>query len=255
MKIYHYTKFNNFCSIWIQQKLLFSEWTNSNDIYEREKIYNLTQDSNKFHDKVFSFQTFRKLIDEVFKEVARYKQVSFCLDFEDLKGYESPMMWGQYARDYQRSGVCIELESTKLKVIPNGSDIYEGKVCYKEMLSPTDIINVDIEESDAIQNYVIKNKDSLFFQKHYHWSHENEYRIISKNADYIDISHAITHVYVLNTDEITVECVKRITKNSKKVELISVGGINNVHMSSTNLYTLEHDRAELQKLNRLKESN
>jgi hypothetical protein len=26
MKLYHYTTFANFCSIWIQQKLKFSEW-------------------------------------------------------------------------------------------------------------------------------------------------------------------------------------------------------------------------------------
>jgi hypothetical protein len=37
MKLYHYTTFTNFCSIWIQQKLKFSEWTNCNDVFEREK--------------------------------------------------------------------------------------------------------------------------------------------------------------------------------------------------------------------------
>ena len=39
MKLYHYTTFTNFCSIWIQQKLNFSEWTNCNDVFEREKVY------------------------------------------------------------------------------------------------------------------------------------------------------------------------------------------------------------------------
>lgn len=39
MKLYHYTTFTNFCSIWIQQKLLFSEWMNCNDVYERERRF------------------------------------------------------------------------------------------------------------------------------------------------------------------------------------------------------------------------
>ena len=55
MKLYHYTKFSNFCSIWIQQKLKFSEWTNSNDVYEREKIYNFTQHSKECSQSVRHF--------------------------------------------------------------------------------------------------------------------------------------------------------------------------------------------------------
>ena len=77
MKLYHYTKFSNFCSIWIQQKLKFSEWTNSNDVYEREKIYNFTQHSKEYKGKMFPSEVFQQFVQNVFKEVEHYKQISF----------------------------------------------------------------------------------------------------------------------------------------------------------------------------------
>ena len=131
MKLYHYTTFANFCSIWIQQKLRFSEWTNCNDLYERDKVYNLTQQSREHNGIKFSLEVFRQFKKNVFEEVERYKQVSFCLDYKDIKGYASPMMWGHYARDYQRSGVCIEIDSLKIKSSPPNAKIYKGKVSYK----------------------------------------------------------------------------------------------------------------------------
>ena len=111
MNLYHYTKFSSFGSIWIQQKIKFSEWTNCNDVFEREKIYNLTLQSKKYNGKECPPERFKQFVSEVFKEAEQYRQVSFSLDYNDLKGYASPMMWGHYARDFQRSGICIELDS------------------------------------------------------------------------------------------------------------------------------------------------
>ncbi len=67
MKLYHYTKFANFCSIWIQQKLTFSEWMNCNDIYEREKIYNFTLQSKEYNGKMFSPEVIEQFVKNVFE--------------------------------------------------------------------------------------------------------------------------------------------------------------------------------------------
>ena len=86
MKLYHYTTFTNFCSIWLQQKLKFSEWTNCNDVYEREKTYKYTQLSLKHNGKTYPPGVLKQFSTKVFEEVERYHQLSFCLDYENIKG-------------------------------------------------------------------------------------------------------------------------------------------------------------------------
>lgn len=249
MKLYHYTTYANFCTIWIQQKLKFSEWTNCNDVYERDKVYNLTQQSREHNGIKFSVEVFRQFKKNVFEEVGRYKQVSFCLDYKDMKGYASPMMWGHYARDYQRSGVCIEIDSLKIKSSYPNAKIYKGKVFYKINLTATEIGGVNQEKADAAQTFVVKNRKQLFFQKHPHWKPENEYRYLSKNCDYLDISDAITMVYVLNGDEVTLESVKRIVMDTHKVSFLQVGG-KSLGLNPMTIYDYDDLQETMRELNR-----
>lgn len=221
MKLYHYTTFTNFCSIWIQQKLKFSEWTNCNDIYERDKIYKLSQHSSEYNGKKCPIERFKQFKSNVFEEVEQYKQISFCVDSKDCAGYASPMMWGHYARDYQRSGVCLEIDSSKIN-FPKG--IYQKKVSYNRNLKPTHIIGVNAELEDAAQTFVIKNKKNLFFRKHWHWKYENEYRLVSKKCPALDISGAISNIYVLGEDIITLQSIRDIVKDSEKVSFLDIGG-------------------------------
>lgn len=241
MKLYHYTTFTNFCSIWIQQKLKFSEWTNCNDIYERDKIYQLSQHSSEYNGKKCPIEIFKRFKNNVFKEVELYRQISFCLDSKDCTGYASPMMWGHYARDYKRGGVCIEIDSTKIN-FPKG--IYKKKVSYNRNLKPTHIIGVDAEKEDAAQTFVIKNRNNLFFRKHWHWNHENEYRIVTKDPECkeLDISGAITSVYILREDDITLNAIRGIVGDTKMISYLYVGGLNGLSLLPMNL----HDREELE---------
>ena len=62
MKLYHYTTFTNFCSIWIQQKLKFSEWTNCNDVFEREKIFRFTLNSKIYNGKECPPEAFQEIL-------------------------------------------------------------------------------------------------------------------------------------------------------------------------------------------------
>lgn len=248
MKLYHYTTFANFCSIWIQQKLKFSGWTNCNDVFEREKIYELSQQSLVFNGKKYPTEVFRQFKDKVFEEVERYQQISFSLDYKEVKGCVSPMMWGHYARDFQRSGVCLELDSSKIKY-PKDYKIFKKKVSYKKVLKPTHIVGVDAEKNDAAQIFVIKNRNNLFFNKHWHWKYENEYRLVSKECKELDISNAITSVYVLGEDDITLQSVKRIIVDTEKITFLNVGGLKSLKLNPTNLYDYEELQEEIRYIN------
>ena len=250
MKLYHYTTFTNFCSIWIQQKLKFSGWTNCNDVYEREKMYNFTLQSKEYKGKRFSDEVFRQFTQNVFKEVELYRQISFCLDYKDINGYASPMMWGHYARDYQRSGVCLELDSSKI-VFPTSRKIFKKKVSYRRDLMATHVGGVDAEREDAAQTFVIENRDNLFFRKHWHWKYENEYRIVSKECEELDISGAITSVYVLGEDDVTLQSVNRIIMDSEKVGFLNVGGLKSLRLNSMNLYDYNSIQEEIKYINEI----
>ena len=105
----------------------------------------------------------------------------------------------------------------------------------------THIAGVDAEKEDAAQKFVIDNKNNLFFKKHWHWKYENEYRLVSKECDFLDITGAISSVYVLGEDDITLQSVNRIVGDSKKIEYLYVGGLDILKMNSMNL----HDRDSL----------
>lgn len=249
MKLYHYTTFTNFCSIWIQQKLKFSGWTNCNDVFEREKIYELTQKSLGYNDKKYPPGVFRLFKERVFEEVEKYKQISFSLDYDKVvKGCASPMMWGHYARDYQRSGVCLELDSSKIKY-PRGFKVYKKRVSYRKTLKPTFIGGVDAEKEDAAQTFVINNRNNLFFNKHWHWKFENEYRLVSKECKDLDISDAITSVYVLGEDNITLQLVKRIIMDTERISFLNVSGLKSLHLNPMNLYDYEELQEEIKYIN------
>lgn len=249
MKLYHYTTFTNFCSIWIQQKLKFSGWTNCNDVFEREKIYKLTQQSLGYNGKKYPKGVFELFKEKVFEEVEKFQQISFSLDYDnDLKGCASPMMWGQYARDYQRSGVCLEFDSSKIKY-PKGLKVYKKKVSYRKKLIPTFMGGVDAEKEDAAQTFVINNRNNLFFNKHWHWKYENEYRIVSKECKELDISGAITSVYVLGEDNITLQLVKRIIMDTGKIAFLNVCGLKKLYLNPMNLHDYEELQEEIKNIN------
>lgn len=246
MKLYHYTTFTNFCSIWIQQKLKFSDWTNCNDVFEREKVFNFTLNSRKYKGKECSPEALKKFYLGVFEEIKKYRQISFSKDYRDgIKGYASPMMWGHYARDYQRCGICIELEASKIKM-PKRVKIYKRGVSYTKSLIATHVGGVDAERYDAAQAFVENNINQLFFIKHFHWKYENEYRYLSKELDAVlDISDAITSVYVLEEDNITLQLVKRIITDTQKISFLNVGGLKTLKLNPLNLYEIECIKEEI----------
>ena len=159
------------------------------------------------------------------------------------------MMWGHYARDFQRSGICIELDSSKIRLMPDKAKIYRGRVIYKKELTATHIGGVDAELEDAAQTFVEKNRKKLFFHKHKHWQPENEYRFISKDCEFIDISDAITSVYVLGEDNITLQLVKRIIMDTERISFLNVGGLKSLKLNPMNLYDYEEMKNNINRNN------
>lgn len=146
------------------------------------------------------------------------------------------MMWGQYARtkidNTWQDGVCIELDSTKIK--RPKEFLYEGEIDYKEIVPMPCLEGIDPLQSDAAERYVTLNKKMLFFTKHKHWEHENEYRIVCKEVEFLDISNAITGIYALDESEALTK-VKELVTDESLVYFLRQNDAENYHLTATNL--------------------
>lgn len=210
MKLYHYTTIESFSKIWVSKQLRFSESKNTNDLFEKRKTWELIcgilpkeENSNNMLDVINSF-------GRCFSEIlSKYKQISFTLDYKNSSGCKSSMMWGQYA--HNENGVCIEFDSDKILFPPES---YRSKVKYTY-----DIPKIKFDKENAfidkayMQQYVKKNRATVFFTKHKHWEHENEYRLVCKGYDTLSIEGAITKVYVYDSVNINTRVVERIVNN------------------------------------------
>ena len=196
------------------------------------------------------FKGFRKSVGE---ELDRYRQVSFCLDYNrNMPGYTSPMMWGQYARSKDKmglwqDGVCLALDSEKL--VRPSTLFFERKVIYSENVKPPHVRGIDISREDAAERFVLKNKHQLFFTKHRHWEHEREYRFVSKTAKDIGIADAIIGVYVLNTDDSTLDRIENVVKDDKIINLVQIVGIKSLNLSANSLWDIRDLQEMMRKMN------
>jgi len=234
MKLYHYTSIKAFKKIWESKSLKFSVSKTTNDYFERNKSLRLTNNSFLSMKDGEAIESF---FHSVFREIESYKQISLTKDYKTLKGYASPMMWGQYARSKTKyntwkDGVCIELESSKIER-PTDS-FFEGEVNYDERVPMPLLEGIDPLQSDAAERYVTLNQKLLFFAKHKHWEHENEYRIVCKGVEYLDISNAIIGIYALDESEALTK-VKELVTDESLVYFLRQNDAENYHLTATNL--------------------
>lgn len=203
-KLYHYTSFDTFVKIWLSKKLRFGVQKNLNDLNEANKYVStvILKDSKT---------RIRKGLDAI----SDYKQISLTKDYDSYtKGSMSPMMWGHYGD--KSNGVCIELDYKKLIL---EKDMFHREVKYiKYLKEPIDIpscFNSEIE----FQKHIFKNKIDIFFTKLDDWKGENEYRIISKNHDFLDIENAISAIYVRNVLSDSCKMAEKLIDNKIPVYL------------------------------------
>ena len=206
-KLYHTTSLNSFMLIWAKKRLKFAPLTGVNDIKEQSLL--ISHQSPQLLPMLYAMQDIRKA----------YKQISFTMDFNSLiKGYASPLIWGVYGD--KNNGVCIELDYEKLRLPKNCfNDIVE----YKDKLINRIEIPKDVVTINGLKAFIREHQKDLFFVKEKCWEYENEYRIISDTDEYLDISNAITAVYVANIDGLAFDIVDELLKNTDvKFEYVHV---------------------------------
>lgn len=214
MKLYHYTSLDSFSKIWKSHSLLFSESKRTNDVFESIKILEIGECKLPYKGEKTELEVQGHFNKMFWDEVGKYKQISLLHDYKDgIKGYASPMMWGHYAQNDK--GVCIEIDSEKI-LFPKDGSIHNKEVEYTTevpIISLTD--GVDLHNKELINNYIEEHLDEIFFKKHIHWEHENEYRLVSNKTNSLDIKDAITNIYLpYNDDDDEFKAIEKLVDGS-----------------------------------------
>jgi len=212
MKLYHYTTIDTFTKIWISEKLLFHEYKNMNDLYERQK-FTAIEIPGKIEIPEYVKRVEGGPIGYFFSILSKYKQISFCKDYYSEQGCLSPMMWGLYARNEE--GICMEFDSRQLL---SKRDLFCGSVKYKQV-KPIPLDGNDFESEISIEKAIKRNRKEIFFSKHPHWKSENEYRVISPILPSLSIKDAVTCVYLqepMNKEaELRIKLVKKLVESDR----------------------------------------
>lgn len=204
-KLYHYTSYDSFVKIWLSRKLKFSPVSNVNDI--QEKVIEASIVNPEQYELAKSFIMIRK----------SYKQISFTMDFDSyIKGCMSPMMWGLYA-DKTR-GVCIEFDFDKIQFPHN---CLKGIVRYKSLLKKYHGISPDVKTISDLNRFIMKHQKDLFFTKNKCWSGENEYRVLSKEDDFLFIDKAISAVYLAEENSQELYFVQKLVKDNVPIKIFT----------------------------------
>ena len=178
--LYHYTTFDSFVKIWLSQRLLFSPLSKMNDIQEKS-IRSASPMANSI--------PILKAYDEIRK---KYRQISFTMDYDSyIKGCMSPLMWGHYAD--KCNGVCIEFDPSRISF---PESVLHSPIHYRKTLEHYTAIPSSVKDLVDIDKFIRKNARRILFTKQDGWRSENEYRAVSAENDYLDISGAITAVYL-----------------------------------------------------------
>lgn len=189
--IFHYTKRDTAINYILDtKKLKLNLLKNTNDPYEykRKAIISCFIESEENEKKDFKDDSLEDIIQNTLFS-------SFCMNSENIQGYEKPRMWSQYGENH--GGVCLVfskellLQTIKAEFSKN-YEIYAEKINYQ--ITPLDALTgVPIE-------YIIDNYENIFFQKHKDYRDEDEFRIVlvQKNKEdsfsselFIDISNSL----------------------------------------------------------------
>ena len=206
-KLYHYTSFDSFVKIWLSKSLRFSSVSSVNDIQEKVIKASIVNNYPERIRLAESFIAIRK----------SYKQVSFTMDYDSyLKGCMSPMMWGLYAD--KTKGVCIELDYNRIHFPLNS---LKGMVKYKAILNMFNGISPDVKTENDLNRFILKHQKELFFIKNKCWSGENEYRVLSKDDDYLNIENAISAVYLATENSPELNFVRKIVNGIIPIKIFT----------------------------------
>ena len=102
-KLYHFTTFDSAKKIIESNSLRFGRLNNMNDIHETSKSMFAKSNMQEFPEE---------LLNELYNEIYRYRQISLTQDTQDKCGFDLHNMWGLYANKFD--GVCLVFDKNKL---------------------------------------------------------------------------------------------------------------------------------------------
>ena len=126
------------------------------------------------------------------------------------------MMWGLYAD--KTKGVCIELDYNKI-LFPH--NCLKGIVRYKAVLNKYQGISPDVKNECDLSRFIIKHQKELFFTKNKCWAGENEYRVLSKDDDYLNIENAIRAVYLAEENSSELLLVRKMVNGIIPIKIFT----------------------------------
>ena len=223
--LFHYTTLNIALEhILIEKKLKVSYLREGNDPIEyRERLFPGTCWGLDGQDGI---EIFAEGVKAANKILGQCKRISFCASkkpklllkdnlLEEDKyasscGWDRLRMWSQYGDNHK--GICLVFSQEGIKKdlqeLKNKSKIKDYIVGYMEykqdtmMLLPTLMINrIQQEGSDEYaEDFILQNREKLFFQKFMDYRDENEFRIIINDPhnelNFLDIAKSIRGVIV-----------------------------------------------------------
>lgn len=213
--LYHYTSFDSFVKIWLSQRLLFSPLSKMNDV--QEKSVRCASSSPNSIPILMAYNEIRR----------KYKQISFTMDYDSyFKGCMSPIMWGHYAD--KCNGVCIEFDAMQLS-FPDGA-LY-GPIHYKKAMAHNTPIPSSVKAIEDIDKYIRRNAKRILFTKQFGWREENEFRVVSADADYLDITGAITAVYLTSFKSTECLLTEKLVDGTVPVRFLNyIGAMDNLSL-------------------------
>lgn len=213
--LYHYTSFDSFVKIWLSQRLLFSPLSKMNDV--QEKSVRCASSSPNSIPILLAYDEIRR----------KYKQISFTMDYDSyFKGCMSTIMWGHYAD--KCNGVCIEFDASKLS-FPKGALF--GPIHYKKVLEHNTPIPSSVKAVGDIDKYIRRNAKRILFTKQSGWREENEYRVVSADDEFLDVTGAITAVYLTSFKSTECLLTEKLVNETVPVKFLNyIGAADNLSL-------------------------
>ena len=180
--IYHFTSAETaLLYILPTLKLKLSTLVNVNDPKESSlaESWSLYGDCDLF-EKGIVRDEFKYFVNE------KCKLLCFSISYRDENGFSEsgfkhPTMWAHYADKHK--GVCIAINKEaflKENNISDGEEFFFDEVKYKSVLKIPQIgSSIDKNNKDkSMRSFLKEHKSALFFEKHTHWSCEDEWRLV-----------------------------------------------------------------------------
>jgi hypothetical protein len=190
--IYHYCKLNTFLEFIMKEKVLrFNSIENSNDPNEYKEInHGFVYDPENY--PIGDNMDMLDVGERLNKVIRKTKMICFSTDKNDIlsrtvrQGWNLPRMWYSYGDSHR--GICIEIINNDLFIQDNltvltSPFVFKNLVKYNSKLEYPILKKFKFNSDEEAVEFVIKNREQYFFQKHLDWSGEREFRIISLDKD------------------------------------------------------------------------